>query len=264
MTLILAEPGSTHEGSRDAMLKLLDVAVAAGCDGMKWQWLSSAKQLCARRQAPGYLDSYRLIEGDEALLRFMARETRARGLRMACTAYLPDDLDVVAQHVDTVKLASFDARSLLGAALQCGRSLIVSAGMSNEDELADLHRALDSPYLARQHGLLVCTSAYPCPVDEARLAVIRRDWWGVRIGLSDHTRYPMTGALAVAAGAKIIEFHLRLYECPTTNKDYAVARDPQEASVYVSNVRICERALGDGVQRMQPSEVAMDAFRVKG
>lgn len=261
-TLVLAEPGSTHEGSRDAMLKLLDVAAAAGCDGMKWQWLSSAERLCGRRQAKDYLDSYRLIEGDEALLRFMARETRARGLRMAATAYLPEDIPIVAQHVDTVKLASFDAGALLDDALECGRPLIVSAGMTDHAEMetrAEMLATADA-----RHGLLVCTSAYPCPVDEAHLAVLRGSWPGVRIGLSDHTRYPYTGALAVAAGARIVEFHIRSYECPPANRDYAVARDPQEANAYVAHLRLAEKALGDGVQRMQPSEVAMGAYRVRG
>lgn len=262
MTLILAEPGSTHEGSKDAMLKLLDVAASAGCDGMKWQWLSSAEALCLRRSAPEYRDSYRLIEGDETLLRWMARETRARGLRMAATCYLPEDLPIVAQHVDAVKLASFDARSLLEPALGCGRPLIASAGMTSDTGLRDLWGSLATP--DARHGLLICTSAYPCPVDEAHLAVIRGPWIGVRIGLSDHTRYPMTGALAVAAGAQIIEFHARLYETPVTNRDYAVARDPEEANAYVANLRLAERAMGDGVQRMQPSEVAMTAYRVKG
>lgn len=263
-TLVLAEPGSTHEGQPDRMLRLLDIAAAIGCDGMKWQWLSSAEALCVRRHAPAYLASYRLIEGRPDLLRWLAHETRIRGLRMACTAYLPEDLAVVAEHVDAVKLASFDAEPLLEPALATGRPLLVSTGMADEMEFTGRARALQAP--DRRHGLLVCTSAYPCPVDEVNLAVIRRarPSDGARIGLSDHTRHPWTGALAVGAGAEIIEFHLRLSDTDPANRDHGVARDPAEAAAYVAHVRLAERMCGDGIKRAQPSEAPMAAYRASG
>jgi len=85
---VLAEPGSTHEGRAAWMPELVSMAKAAGCDAVKWQFLSSAARLCERRYAPNYFHAYQLIEGSPDLWRWQVAETHARGLRAIATVYL--------------------------------------------------------------------------------------------------------------------------------------------------------------------------------
>ena len=110
--------------------------------------------------------------------------------------------------------------------------------------------------------ILACTSAYPCPGNEAGLARIIRSPADQCRGYSDHTRHPWTGAMAVCVGAKIIEFHVRLEDTDPKNADYAVARYPREAVEYVRNVRTAEKMMGSGASAVMPSEEKNMRYRV--
>jgi N,N'-diacetyllegionaminate synthase len=107
--------------------------------------------------------------------------------------------------------------------------------------------------------LLHCVSSYPAPIDQINLAVLRQGWCS---GLSDHSRDLDMGMMAVCAGAKVVETHFRLYDCDPVNPDYPVAFDPGELAMYVGKIRKAERALGDGVKRVQPSEEWALPYRV--
>jgi N,N'-diacetyllegionaminate synthase len=103
--------------------------------------------------------------------------------------------------------------------------------------------------------LLHCVSAYPAPISEMNLRAVGR-------GLSDHSRNLLTGAVAVGAGARIIETHYRLDTCHPTNPDYAVAFTPAEFTQYVKNIRDAEAMMGDGVKKRQPCEEWAVPYRV--
>ena len=60
-TLIIAEPGSTHEGKLSTMIELIDVAASCGASVYKSQWVSNAQTMCDRRHAPEYLESYKFL-----------------------------------------------------------------------------------------------------------------------------------------------------------------------------------------------------------
>ena len=129
---------------------------------------------------------------------------------------------------------------------------------------AAVESCADAPGLVLFH----CVSAYPAPIEEINLRVVRRltlGWYddGAIAGLSDHTLHPWTGALAVAVGAGMVEFHVRLNDTDPANADYRVARDPREAAEYVRNIRTAETMLGDGNKRVMPSEEPMLRYRVR-
>ena len=97
---------------------------------------------------------------------------------------------------------------------------------------------------------LHCVSAYPCPLEEAGLRWIADSDVD---GYSDHTRLPLTGALAVAAGARILEVHFRLEDTKPECPDYVVALDPRELGEYVEGARLAAKMYDSGA-RLQPSE----------
>lgn len=247
-TFVIAEAGSCHDGKLDQALRLIEVARDIGADACKFQWLSSAERLCERRHAPDYLDAYRLIEFPREWLATLAAACRTADLEFMCTVYLPEDIPVISPLVKRFKVASFEAEDerFLN---QIPGPVIISLGMNA--------KALKWPGPTATY--LHCVSAYPTPVGEIGLAQLRK--WPFS-GLSDHTRHPWTGGLAVAAGASVIEFHMRLDDTSQKNADYAVARSHKEAWNYVANIRLAEIMLGDGSKQVMPSEQPMLRYRV--
>ena len=268
---VIAEAAATHDGSLAKAQELIRLAWRVGADAVKVQWLSKAERLCERRNAPEYLDAYRLLQFPEAWFPDLLARCERHGIELMATCYLPEDIHVVARYVKRFKISSFEATDAHFVALHAEwpeKPLIISAGMG-----ASLRRSLDSYTHAMigravpQWTALHCVSAYPCPADQIGLRMLRYNstpfhWADRRNGLSDHTRHPWTGALAVAAGAEVIEFHCRLDDTDPRNADYEVARTPEESRVYVENIRAAEAMIGDGVTRVQEAEREMTRYRV--
>jgi len=247
-TFVIAEAASTHDGDYDKALRLIDLASTIGADACKFQWVSRAERLCERRHAPEYLEAYKLIEFPRDWLKGLANYCQIRGVEFMCTVYLPEDIEVIAPYVKRFKVASFESQDKEFME-RVPEHAIVSLGMDGNP--------------VRWPGAtkyLHCVSAYPAPHGEINLWRIRA--WPYQ-GLSDHTRHPWTGGLAVAAGAQIIEFHMRLHDTSVQNTDYLVSRDPEEAREYVANIRTAEIMMGTGEKRVQPSEEPMLKYRVK-
>lgn len=264
-TMIIVEPGSTAEGRYDAFIQLIDVAADAGADVFKPQWLSSAERLCDRRHAPEYLTSYRLLQYPSEWHAAFRAHANARGLEYACSVYLPEDVRVVAPHVDYLKISSFEAtdRELLLKAYRNHERVIVSSGMSTQRDM----RILEDGETYWPWRELHCVSAYPAPLDDLNLSIVsgngRYDGEQRYAGFSDHSRDVRVGAWAVCAGAETLEIHFRLNTTPSSNKDYDVAFTPAELTDYIRHVRDAERALGTGIKRVMPSEQSMLRYAVR-
>lgn len=257
-TLVIAEPGCTHEGSLETMLKLIDVAADCGADVFKNQWTSSADRMARRRNAPEYLRFYQWLQYPLDWHIKCAARCKARGMRYGCSVYLPCDATMAGVFVTMLKISSFEAedRALIRAAHDTGLPIVISAGMANGYEHQDACWGM--------HGniqWLHCTSAYPAPLDAINLRLVRD--LGMRlVGLSDHSRNVITGAVAVGANASIIEAHFRLHETPSENPDYAVAFNPDEFKQYIENIRLAETLMGDGIKKIQDCEQPMLRYRV--
>lgn len=258
--LVIAEPGCTAEGDLGKMLALAVVARGADCGAFKPQFCSNAERMCERRnigldhpQREYYERAYGWLRWSESSLAEMRQLCRELGLQFALTVFIPEDVPVAAQYADILKIASFENGdcALLKAAAKTDRRVIISTGMVGGDD--EIHTIDDAEHLH-------CTSAYPAPIEALNLRVIRNHW---NIGgLSDHSRDLDVGAFAVCAGAYIIETHFRLYDCNPNNPDYPVAFDPGELAMYVGKIRKAERAMGNGVKRVQPCEEWALPYRV--
>src|SRR3990167_3846027 len=209
-TLIIAEPGSTHEGRLEMMLRLIDCAAECGADVFKSQWTSSAQTMCDRRHAPEYLESYKFLEYPLEWHMELREHALWRGLQYACTAYIPGDPTLLSPFVDYLKISSFEAAD--DALLLEARSdipalhhvkTIVSLGMGESRAWADFR--------------LHCVSSYPAPLSQLNLRLCsgngKIDGEPDADGFSDHSHDVRVGAWAVAAGASILETHFRLNTC---------------------------------------------------
>lgn len=252
-TLVIGEAGSCHSGDLTEALELIRIAAEAGADVCKFQWVSSAQSLSARRRAPEYLRAYQLIEFPFWWHERLKSECERQGLEYMCTAYLKEDLEKLSPYVSRWKIASFENRDLefMRAHVSYGKPIIISAGM--DGRTGHVHGDAEVYWLH-------CVSSYPTPVDQINLGLLRT---GQYDGLSDHTRCVFVGALAVAAGAEIVETHFRTDSTRRDNADYAPALSPYGFHEYVDMIRMAEKAMGNGLRGIQECEKPMEQYRVQ-
>ena len=260
-TMILAEPGSTAEGDLDTFFRLVDVAAECGADVFKNQWLSSAERLCRQRNASEYLWSYRKLEFPLEWHEQIARRCEAAGIAYACSTYLRGDASLVAPWATLLKIASFESSDQLFITQHhdLKRPIIVSTGMASEVEIAALATCLRPGDV-----IMHCVSSYPTPDEEINIGAVHSllHIWPA-VGLSDHTKNSITGALAIAAGATWLERHYRLDDTDPANADYEVASSPALFKEYVRLARLAEQMVGTGMKRAMPCEEPMLKYRVR-
>jgi N,N'-diacetyllegionaminate synthase len=264
-TYVIAEAGVNHNGDLDLAHRLVDLAVRAGADAVKFQTFSPDKLVSSaaattpyQRDRGGSSDQRSLLE---ALTLPESAWTELRDhAREAGTTFLstPFDLDsaelLVGLGLPALKVSSGELTNLpyLRELARLGVTLLVSTGMGTEAEVAD---AVDACAHAPGLVLFHCVSAYPAPVDECNLRVIPRlaQLHGVPVGWSDHTPGLTTALGAVALGAPVLEKHFTA-DRTLPGPDHMASLEPDALADYVRETKALARALGDGVKARQPSE----------
>jgi N,N'-diacetyllegionaminate synthase len=262
---VIAEGGSCHDGEFHKALALVDAAATSGADAFKAQYWSDPDQLADRRRVPPrYRDIYHRYAIPEQWLADLSARCVERRIKFACTAYLPQDVATIARYTRVLKVASFEAEApdmveaMRPYRQPLGYLVIVSLGMG-----ASRLQWLETGRVA-SIKFLRCVSAYPAPCDALNLALLRSNTYD---GLSDHTDPSLTwtGALATAAGAQLIEAHLRVPETITVNPDAPHAMTPRQFAEYVRHIRFAETCLGTDTNALAPlpCETEMAAYRVR-
>lgn len=266
-TLVVAEIGVNHNGNLDRGLQLVDVARRCGADAVKLQIFSAdalmhaeqaqfAGYQAARVQAASPVLMLRRYELRPLEIATLVEAIRSAGLIPLATPFSLPDVDIVASlNLPAVKIASPDLvnRPLLRRAAELGVPLLISTGAATMDEAAQSVAWLRE--LHADFALLHCVSAYPTPDDEANLRWIASlaGRFAAPVGYSDHTTHPLAGALAVAAGACIVEKHLT-YDRAAAGPDHAASADPAQFADYVEQIRLADRMGGGGGKRVLPIE----------
>ena len=250
---VIAELGVNHDGGRDRALQLVEAAHRAGADAVKLQWfeadrlLSRVARLARYQTAGGANDAFELLHGlelDAGVIAEAARRAAQMGLHTIATVFSVDHVEPAVQcGLDAFKTASPDIvnRPLIEALASTGRPLLVSTGAATMAEVEAV-----SAWLGKaDHVLMHCVSAYPTPDALASLAG-RAAMSRVNpnaLGYSDHTTAEDTGALAVAAGACILEKHLTL-DRAAAGPDHAMSLDPPAFARYIRLAHRADQMLG--------------------
>ena len=266
-TFVIAEAGSTWRiGAKQKLhlayaKKCIRVAKAAGADCVKFQWCSQPGLMAERRHMKN-VGAYSLLAWPAEWLPSLAAECEEAGIEFLCTVFIPADVPCIAPFVRRFKIASLEAMDLelFEACERHQKPIILSTGALDHATLCDL----DSQVGSNAYGvkLLQCTAAYPCPLNHLNLAMLKPGKFRMVHGLSDHSGDVMTGALAVACGAEIIEVHFRLDETRADNPDFQHSHIPKGLASYISNIRKAERMLGDGIKKVEACEAPMLQHRV--
>lgn len=262
---VIAEIGINHNGSLELAKKLIDGAIFAGCDAVKFQ--KRTPELCVprdqwdiQRDTPwgriSYIEYRRKMEfGFEEYAEIDAY-CRQRGILWFASCWDEPSVDFIEQFnppVYKAASASLTDHDLLRHMKATGKPLILSTGMSEMAEIEAAVAAVGTDKLLLAHS----TSAYPCRVEDLNLRMIqtlKQRFPGVPVGYSGHEVGLAPTWAAVTLGACFVERHITL--------DRAMWGSDQAASVevlgmhqLVRNIRDIERGLGDGVKRVYPSEL---------
>jgi len=260
---IIAEIGINHNGSVEIAKQMIDAAVHAGVDAVKFQ--KRTPEICTppdqqklMRDTPWgyitYLDYRHKVEFNEADYRELDRYCREKGISWFASVWDEPSVDFMEKFnppAYKIPSASLTDHELLRYARKTGRPLILSTGMSTMAEISSAVRVLGTDNLVITH----CTSTYPCEPEELNLRMIEtlRKKFPCPVGYSGHEVGLVPPAVAVALGACMIERHLTL-DRAMWGSDQAASVEPAGFARLVMYVRVSEASLGDGVKRVYASE----------
>jgi N-acetylneuraminate synthase len=262
-TYIIAEIGINHNGDLDVCKQMIDAAVHAGVDAVKFQKRTPEistppEQQKQMRETPWgyitYLDYRYKVEFNQEQYREIDRYCKQKGVAWFTSVWDEQAVDFMEQF-DTpaykIPSASLTDHNLLRYVRKTGRPLVISTGMSTMEQIRAAVGVVGTVNLLIMH----CTSTYPCEPEELNLRMIRtlRDEFSCPIGYSGHEVGLVPPQVAVALGACMIERHLTL-DRAMWGSDQAASVEPSGFERLVKYVRTAEASLGDGVKRVYDSE----------
>jgi len=258
-TFIIAEIGVNHNGFLDLALKLIDVAIEAGADAVKFQ-KRNLEQLYGKK----YLDN---VNAGEKTLRYLlpilqqvelADEDfyyivdycQKNRITFLCSAFDPDSADFLEElGVPAYKVASADLTNLplLEHLIRKEKPLILSTGMSHMHEVETTVNFLKER--RAEFALLHCNSTYPTAFEDINLRFIDQlKKFDVPVGYSGHERGISVSTVASAIGASIIERHVTL-DRTMEGPDHAASLEPHGFKKMVRDIRQVAMALGTGQEK---------------
>jgi N-acetylneuraminate synthase len=261
---IIAEIGINHNGDLELARRLVDAAVAAGCDAVKFQ--KRTPEICVPeeqkdlvRDTPWgwmtYLDYRRKIEFGEAEYQAIDAHCQERRILWTASCWDQPSLEFIERFDPPfIKVASamLTHEALLESHVRLGRPLLLSTGMSTMEEIERAAQILGGGV---SWMFLHCTSSYPARADEINLRMIDtlRRRFERPVGYSGHEVGLQISLAAVARGADVLERHLTL-DRAMWGSDQAASVEPHGFQRLVRDVRVIEKAMGDGIKQVYESE----------
>jgi len=261
---IIAEVGINHNGDIEIAKKIIDAAVHAGANAVKFQKRTPEvstpiDQQNQMRETPWgyitYLDYRYKVEFNEEQYREIDRYCREKKIDWMASVWDEPSVDFMEKFETPaykVPSASLTDHNLLNYVRKTGKPMIVSTGMSTMEQI---HRSVD---IVGEDNLVImhCTSTYPCEPEELNLRMIetlRREFPNSPIGYSGHEVGLIPSAVAISLGATSIERHITL-DRAMWGSDQAASVEPGGFERLVKYIRVTEAALGDGVKKVYESE----------
>jgi len=261
---IIAEVGINHNGDIEIAKKMIDAAVHAGADAVKFQKRTPKvstppDQQKQMRETPWgyitYLEYRHKVEFNEEQYREIDRYCRAKKIDWLVSVWDEPSIDFMEKFKTPaykVPSASLTDHNLLKRVRKTGKPIIISTGMSTMKQIHNGVHAVGEDNLVIMH----CTSTYPCEPEELNLRMIetlRAEFPNNPIGYSGHEVGLVPSAIAIALGASSIERHITL-DRAMWGSDQAASVEPGGFERLVKYIRVTEASLGDGVKKIYESE----------
>lgn len=258
---VMSEVALTHDGSLGQAHAFVDAIAAAGADAVKFQMhIAEAESTpsepfrvrFSRQDATRY-DYWRRMAFTPEQWQGLAEHCVERGVDFICSPFsgeAVDRLTRIGQRFWKVASGEIGHLALLDRMIATGLPVVISSGMS---PLGETDAAVSRIRAGgNRHGVLQCTTMYPCPPERVGLNLIPeyRRRYGGWVGLSDHSATIYAGLAAVALGIDILELHVTL------------SREMFGPDVVASVTTADLRQLVEGIrfiERMRESPVDKDA-----
>jgi sialic acid synthase SpsE len=259
--LVIAEIGINHEGDMDKARRMVDAAIAAGCECVKFQCHVIDDEMIPNDVVPGnatdtiwnIMARCALSEHDDRELKRRVEDAGAIYLSTPFSRAAADRLE--AMDVPAYKIGSGECNNdpLIRHIAGFGKPVILSTGMNDIESIRPAVQILRGARLP--YALTHCTSMYPTPYAKVRLGAIgelRDAFPDAVVGLSDHSLGNYTCLAAVALGARILEKHFTA-DKTWPGPDVAISMDPPELADLVRGSRAVFDARG-GAKTILPEE----------
>jgi len=269
---IIAEAGVNHNGNIDIAKRLVDTALEAGSDAVKFQTFK-AENVVTRSASKAYYQKKTTVKNEtqyDMLRRLELNDAAHCQLYDYCVQTniifmsTPFDLESIellaGLGMEIYKIPSGEITNLpylrkIGA---LNKKVIMSTGMSTIGEIETaLNELIQTGTQLNNITVMHCNTEYPTPFDDVNLKAmqtIQKAFPGIEVGYSDHTVGLEVSIAAAAMGAMVIEKHFTL-DRHMEGPDHKVSLEPDELKAMVKAIRNIEKAMGSGWKRPSPSEL---------
>jgi N,N'-diacetyllegionaminate synthase len=267
---IIAEAGVNHNGSIELAFKLIDAAVEAGVDAVKFQTFKAENLVSKNTQKAKYqiqtidpsesqLDMLIKLELNVDVHKKLIKYCNAKGIMFLSSPFDHDSIDLLNElGLKIYKIQSGEITNLpyLRRIGSLAKQVILSTGVSTLKEVGDaLAILVDSGTKKENITVLHANTMYPTPMEDVNLnamLTIQKEF-GVAVGYSDHTLGIEVDIAAVAMGASCLEKHFTL-DKTMDGPDHKASLEPEELKAMVGAIRNIEKALGSSEKKPSPSE----------
>lgn len=265
---IIAEAGVNHNGNMEYAKRLIDVAVDAGVDAVKFQTFKAEKLVCKNAEKAEYqknttdaqenqFDMLKKLELTEQMHQELIQYCKEKRIQFLSTPFDVDSieyLDKLGISIMKVPSGEITNHPYLKKIGQTKKRVILSTGMSELEEVKAAVSVLQDNG-AEDITIMHCNTEYPTPFADVNLNAMLtiRDKLNVKVGYSDHTMGIEIPIAAVAMGARVIEKHFTL-DKNMEGPDHKASLEPKELMTMVQAIRNVESALGTGIKSPSFSE----------
>ena len=264
---IIAEAGLNHNGKIKNAIKLIQIAKAAGADYIKFQLYKTSHLINRNYQ-------HETVNYEEMYKKFYNREfsqnqwekiinhAKKRKIKIFFSVFDLPSIDLIKKfNIKILKIPSGEINNvpLLKKINSLRFKVILSTGMSTLKEIKKAINILKNCEVK----ILYCVSEYPTLNPNLKTINFFKKNFKKVIGFSDHTKEIITPALAVAAGAEVIEKHFTYYKNQKIG-DHNFSLNPNELIEMVKNIRIAEKFLGTIKRNISSNEKQLQFFARKG
>jgi len=264
---IIAEAGVNHNGKLDLAKKLVDIAIDAGADAVKFQTFKVENLVTSNLESADYVTKNigKDLRQQEMIKSLELNYNDFKKLKNYCdkkeiiflsTPHTFDAIDFLDDLVPLYKFGSGDITNIpaLKHAAKKGKPIILSTGMSNLSEIKEAIKAIKSE--RNEHIIaLHCTTNYPCQFKDVNLRamITMKRELDCLVGYSDHTMGITASIIAAALGAVVLEKHFTI-DRNLSGPDHKASLELDELACMIKEIRNVEKILGSYDKKPTKSE----------
>ena len=267
----IAEAGVNHNGSVDYGMKLIDIAVKAGADAVKFQTFKAESlntlnapkstyhvETTGTDEDQSWFDLLKSQEISVDMHKKLINYCNQKKIIFLSTPYDEESADLLDNlNVAAFKIASTDTNNLrfLDYVARKKRPMIISTAMCSIDEVTEAVDTIKSAGL-KELVVLQCTGNYPSKIEDSNLSVINKykELYKIPVGYSDHTMESINPILAVGLGISVYEKHYTI-DRNMPGPDHRMSLDPEELINTISILRKAEKSIGNNNKKILEDEI---------